>query len=61
MKLGQVEIDDMAEGVKALCEPAVLRQVARRHLRHVLRRLCVGDVDPAPSRRSSPPRPRRRR
>ena len=50
LKLGQVEIDDMAEGVKALVEPPVLRQGARRHLRHVVRRLLVGDVDPAPSR-----------
>ncbi len=49
LKLGQVEIDDMAEGVKSLCEPAVRRQGARRHLRHVVRRLLVGDVDPAAS------------
>ena len=38
-KLGQAEIDDMAAGREGAVEPSVLRQVARRHLRHVVRRL----------------------
>ena len=50
LKLGQTEMDDMAEGVKALWSRAVHRQESRRHLRHVVRRLHVGDGDPAASR-----------
>ena len=38
-------------GREGAVEPPVLRQDARRHLRHVVRRLLVGDVDPAASRR----------
>ena len=60
-KLGMTEMDDMAEGIKALWIASVLRQGPRRHLRHVVRRLHVGDDDPAASRSRSPPRRRRRR
>ena len=49
-KLGQAEIDDMAEGVKALWDRPYIDKDARRHLRHVVRRLCVGDGAAAPSR-----------
>ena len=50
LKLGQVEMDDMAAGVKALASRPVLRQEPRRHVRHVVRRLLVGDAAPALSR-----------
>ena len=42
MKLGVIEIDDQAAGVKSLCDAAVRGLRTRRHLRHVVRRLRVG-------------------
>ena len=51
LKLGQVEIDDMAEGVKALWNRPVFRQNARWHFRRLVRRLHRGDGDSALSRR----------
>ena len=48
-KLGQAEIDDMAEGVKALWSRPYFDKSARRHLRHVVRRLHRADGTAPPS------------
>ena len=51
MKLGITEMADMAEGVKALWSRPVFRQDARRHFRHVVRRLQLRVVAAEVSRR----------
>ena len=45
---GVVEMDDQAAGVKSLWDRPYVGQEPGRDLRHVLWRICVGDV-PAPS------------
>ena len=46
-----VEIDDQAAGVKSLWDRPYLDKKRVGHLRHVLRRLRLDPVPPAPSRR----------
>ena len=57
LKLGQTEMDDMAEGVKALWSRPYFDKDRVGIYGHVLRRLLVGDVRAAASRGL----PRRRR
>ena len=49
LKLGQAEIDDMAAGVRSLASRPVRRPHPGWHLRYVVRRLRVSDVDPPSS------------